>query len=97
MLKILLLLKICRDLSDEKWPANVAILALHKLLELHANESLEDEDAAGTDAEGSRRHVPRSRSGIPVGDDGVESVHKPATQASRTEDSQIEEVNFLAE
>ncbi|KAH6811585.1 hypothetical protein C2S51_025347 [Perilla frutescens var. frutescens] len=55
-----------RDLSDEEWPANAAILALHKLQELHANKSLENEDADATDDEGSHHRVSPCRGSNPV-------------------------------
>ncbi|KAH6829886.1 mitogen-activated protein kinase kinase 3 [Perilla frutescens var. hirtella] len=58
-----------RDLSDEEWPANAAILVLHKLQELHANKSLENEDADSTDDEESHHRVSPGRGGNPVGDD----------------------------
>ncbi|KAI3449808.1 hypothetical protein Pfo_006473 [Paulownia fortunei] len=65
-----------RDLNDGEWPANAATRALQKLQELHAKESLGNENAT-TSREESLQHVPRVGSDIPFEDDGVESVHNP--------------------
>ncbi|KAL0459367.1 UNVERIFIED_CONTAM: hypothetical protein Slati_0563900 [Sesamum latifolium] len=83
-----------RDLNDDKWPANAATQAFKKLQELHAKESLENQKATTTREESHQK------------DDRINPVHDPVivnsseftidtdTEASRAEDTPIEEVNL---
>lgn len=72
-------------MSDEEWPANIAIAALQKLQQLHANEALENEEDAA-DEEGSH-HQNLYESVI---QNALEHVVDANTQLTNTQNTQIE-------
>lgn len=71
-------------MSDEEWPANIAIVALQKLQQLHANEAIENEEDAAHKEGSHHQNVYESVQSA------LDHTVDTKTQVTKTQDTQNE-------